>query len=270
MINPGAIGQYVPGNSLLHRLDPRVKILCTLGVTVVVFFPRGLWDSALVIAFVLASAVLSRVPPRLILRGLKPVAWFALAVFVLGLFHPEGEVVEALGPLRLPFQVTDEALRLGVGMAVRLLLLVLAASLLTFTTTPIALTDGMERLLRPFGRVGLPAHELALMMSVALRFIPTLLEEAGRIMRAQSARGSRLGSGRGLGRLKGFVPVLVPLFVSAFARADELAVAMEARSYRGGQHRTRMRQLQLRPADALAALVTAAMVAGVLWLRFGA
>lgn len=258
------IGQYYAASSPVHRLDPRSKILISGALVVVLFLIDGFRGYLVAAAAVAAVAALGRVPFRLLLRGLRPVLFLLVLTVVLHAFMSgrEGEVLAALGPLR----VTDEGLRLGLKMGVRLALLILFSSLLTLTTSPIELTDGLERLLRPANRVGVPVHDLAMMMTIALRFIPTLMDEADRIIKAQTARGADFQQGGLLQRVKALVPVLVPLFVSAFRRADDLALAMEARGYRGGEGRTRFKQLQLGPRDAVAGLAAASAAALMIWL----
>ena len=256
MIGEPLLGRYVPGESPVHRLDPRTKIGLLLAYTVVLFALRAWPAYAVMAAATLAAAITARVPPRYLLAGLRPVAWLVGLTLVLNLVAVPGEPLARLGPL----VASRDGLELGARLAARLLLLVATASLLTLTTSPIALTDGLEALLRPLGR-WVPAHELAMMMTIALRFIPTLAQEAERIMKAQMARGADFQRGGPLRRLRSLVPLLVPLFVSAFRRADDLALAMEARGYRGGAGRTRYRELRLGAADALAAALSAGVLA---------
>ncbi|NLK07757.1 MAG: energy-coupling factor transporter transmembrane protein EcfT [Firmicutes bacterium] len=241
------IGQYVPGDSLVHRLDPRTKILVTLFLVVGLFFIdsfSGYGIAAVLIGLAIATSTIS---PRFIFRGLRPVIAIVILTFVLNSFMTEGDPIWQLGFLVL----TKEGLFRGSMLALRLILLIVGTSVLTLTTSPIALTDGLESLLKPGKKIGVPAHELAMMMTIALRFIPTLLEEAEKIMKAQMARGADFESGNLIQRAKSLLPLLVPLFVSAFRRADELAIAMEARCYRGGEGRTKMNLLLFRPADYL-------------------
>ncbi|MGB4337765.1 MAG: energy-coupling factor transporter transmembrane protein EcfT [Bacillota bacterium] len=257
------IGQYIPGDSLLHRLDPRTKILLALAMVVALFTVESPW-SYLMLAVLVAAAVLSsRVPVKMVLRGLRPIAFILILTFVLHLFMDPGEELFTIWRLR----ATHEGLRIGLLTVVRLTLLIMATSLVTLTTSPIVFTDGLERLLNPLRIVGVPAHELAMMMTIALRFIPTLLEETDKIMKAQMARGADFESGGLVNRAKSMIPILVPLFVSAFRRADELAVAMEARCYRGGQGRTRLRQLRFGPADAVVAAATIVYLAAAVVVR---
>lgn len=262
MLDLATMGQYVPGDSFLHRLDPRTKLLAVLLYSVILFLIRTPGAFALAAGFALLAVLLAGLAPRFLWRGLRPVLIFLAITFVLNVLLTEGEPWFQVGPVT----VTREGVQLGALMAARLILLVLFSSLLTLTTTPLALTDGLERVLRPFRAVGLPAAELALMMTIALRFIPTLLDEAERILKAQQARGARLQAGGPLAQLRAMVPVLVPLFVAAFRRADELAVAMEARGYRGGAGRTRMKALRFGYRDALAGAGTLAFAAAGIWL----
>ena len=253
MLNDITLGQYFPGNSPIHLLDPRTKILGIVLYIFTIFLAKGYLAYAILIAFAVMAVLISAIPFRLVLKSIKPLWIIVLLTLAIHVFTTPGTVIGNLGPLT----VTQEGTRMGVLMSLRLVLLIAVSSLLTFTTSPIALTDGIERLLNPFRRLGVPAHELAMMMTIALRFIPTLLEETDRIMKAQMARGADFASGNILKRAKNMVPLLVPLFISAFRRADELAVAMEARCYRGGENRTRMKELKLGTRDMLAAVVLA-------------
>ncbi|HHV61707.1 MAG TPA: energy-coupling factor transporter transmembrane protein EcfT [Firmicutes bacterium] len=256
MFSSITIGQHIPGDSVIHRLDPRTKILLTLAVVIGIFFVEELWGYVLLFLFVGAAVALSRISPGYIVRGLRPLVIILILTFLLHLFMNPGKELFRLGPLI----ATYAGVYKGVLMVGRLVLLVVATSLLTLTTSPIQLTDGMEALLRPARRIGVPAHELAMMMTIALRFIPTLLEETEKIMKAQMARGADFESGNIFQRAKSLVPLLVPLFVIAFRRADELAIAMEARCYRGGEGRTRMRQLKATTDDYVASLVTVTFI----------
>ncbi|MFZ5826193.1 MAG: energy-coupling factor transporter transmembrane component T family protein [Bacillota bacterium] len=258
------VGQYFPGNSLLHRLDPRVKITAVFLLSIAIFLPRGWPGYAATALFTLTAVWLAHVPLKMILQGLRPILIFLVITALFNLFLTPGEtVLFKIGPAT----ATREGLMLSIVTSVRLVLLVTLASLLTLTTSPIRLTDGLERMLRPLKPIGVPAHELALMMTIALRFIPTLAEEADRIMRAQMARGAELGRGSVTSRVKALIPVLVPLFVAAFRRADELATAMEARGYRGGDGRTRMRELAFGGRDVVALAVLASFVGLIVALR---
>lgn len=259
------IGQYYPGNSLLHRLDPRVKITGVFLLSVAIFLPRA-WPGYLAtVLFTLAMVALGQVPLKQIFRGLRPILIFLVITALFNLFLTPGEELFRIGPL----VATREGLRLVGVTSTRLILLVTIASILTLTTSPIRLTDGLEMMLRPLRPIGVPAHELALMMTIALRFIPTLAEEADRIMRAQQARGASFATGSLVSRVRSLVPVLVPLFVAAFRRADELATAMEARGYRGGEGRTRMKELTFTARDAVALVVLIGFVALMVVMRIG-
>lgn len=261
MLDLKLISQYVPGESWLHRLDPRTKVLSVVAFSILVFLPRGL-GLALAIAFAAVAVWAGRVRPHLLWRGLRPLLILVGITLVLNLFLTPGEPIWQWHSLT----ITREGVHLAVLVGLRLVLLVAFGSLLTQTTSPIALTDGLERLFRPFQRVGMPAAEVALMMTIALRFIPTLLDEAERILKAQQARCAPLGRGNLVARARAMVPVLVPLFVASFRRADELAVAMEARGYRGGR-RTRMRELRFHAGDVVAAVAVATLAAGIVSLR---
>ena len=251
------IGQYFPGNSPLHRMDPRAKILCTIALIVGVFASSNLWAYALLFAFMFATIRVSRIGMRFIVKGLKPILFIVIFTFAINMFFTvDGEVLYAWRFIH----ITDRGVRSAALMALRLVLLVMTTQLLTLCTTSIELTDGIEALLKPLSRVGFPAHELAMMMSIAMRFIPTLLEETDKIIKAQMARGAEFEGGSLIQRARAMLPLLVPLFVSAFRRADELALAMEARCYRGGQGRTRMKQLKYSRLDAMGALATLAAV----------
>ncbi len=252
------IGQYFPGDSFLYRLDPRTKLILTLALIILVFISKTFTGFALVFLFVLWCAFSTKIGLKYMLKGLKPLFLIIALTFVLNLLlMKDGAELVHWGILR----ITEGGLRTAVFMAVRLILLVLTSQVLTLTTSPIALTDGLETLMRPLSRIGFPAHEISMMMSIALRFIPTLMEETEKIRRAQMARGADFESGNLLQRAKAMVPLLVPLFVSAFRRADELAMAMEARCYRGGEGRTKLKQLQFHRQDAVAAAAVVAMYA---------
>ena len=245
------IGQYFPGRSVLHRMDPRAKILLTIALIAAVF-AAGTWIGyILLFAFTFAAIRVSGVGLKFVLRGLKPIFFIVILTFLINIFFTTGGT--ALVQWKF-ICITDKGLYAATRMALRLILLVLVTQLLTLTTSSIALTDAIEALLKPLSKIGFPAHEMAMMMSIALRFIPTLVEETDKIMKAQQARGADFESGNLFQRARAMLPLLVPLFVSAFRRADELAMAMEARCYRGGQNRTRMKQLRFTKLDAQAAL----------------
>lgn len=268
MTSGAIMGQYYPAESPVHSMDPRAKILISILFMVVLFLGNNFYAFAVMGAFAILAIGLSKVPLRLLIRGLRPIVFIMAFTLVLHLFlTPGGPQIFKIGPIT----ATWAGLVQGLFIGVRLIILIVFTSLLTLTTSPIELTDGLEDLLKPFRRLGVPAHELAMMMTIALRFIPTLLEEAERIMKAQMARGADFESGNMVKRARSLVPLLVPLFVSAFRRADDLAMAMEARCYRGGEGRTRMRQLRMAFRDFAAFglfLVTAALVI-LLRVEFG-
>ena len=263
MLNNITIGQFFPGNSLLHRMDPRAKIIGTTIFVVVIFLANTPLAYGIVAAFTIGAMLLSRLPLRLMWNAIKPL-WIII-VFTMGIhiFTTPGNSIISYGIIN----ITDNGLAMGLQMAARLMFLILFSSLLTYTTSPIRLTDGIEHLLNPFRRIGVPAHELAMMMTIALRFIPTLLDETDRIMKAQSARGADFVTGSIIQRAKNMVPLLVPLFISAFRRADELAIAMEARCYRGGVNRTRMKELSITWVDyvGLGAVFIVTAILLILW-----
>lgn len=246
MIRDITIGQYYPANSILHRLDPRVKIVCTLLYLISLFLFNNIWGYVIATVLLVSVIRLSKVPFKFIVKGLKPIILLLMITVVFNLFLTKTGTI--LFELWI-FKITDEGIRIAGFMAIRLIYLILGSSLMTFTTTPNALTDGIEKLLWPLRKIKLPVHEIAMMMSIALRFIPILLEEADKIMKAQTARGADLESGNIIQKAKAMIPILVPLFVSAFRRAGDLAMAMEARCYHGGEGRTKMKPLIYRRKD---------------------
>ena len=257
MLRDITLGQYYPGKSCIHRLDARIKIIATLMFIVELFIVDnfiGVLVAAIALGVVIA---VSKVPVGYIIRGLKPIMVILIFTFALNMFMVDGRILWQWGFLK----ITAEGLEIAVFMAIRLILLLMGSSMLTLCTRPIALTDGIERLLSPFEKVGLPAHDIAMMMTIALRFIPTLLEEADKIMKAQQARGADFESGNLMQRAKSLMPILVPLFVSSFRIAQELAMAMEARCYRGGKNRTRMNEMKLRKRDYIAIVFLIAFLA---------
>lgn len=256
-------GQFVPGDSLIHKLDPRTKILLTILYIIILFSASGFWAYLTTGVFTLGIVLISKTGVRNVLRSIKPLMIIIfLTVILQAIFNREGTILISLGPL----DIYSGGIIFGLLMATRLILLISFTSILTLTTSPIALTDGIETLLNPFKRIGLPAHELAMMMTIALRFIPTLLNEAQKIMKAQQSRGADFESGNIFERAKALLPLLIPLFISAFRRADELAMAMEARCYRGGEGRTRMKVLKTSYLDYIASatmLVFGSVVIGM-------
>ncbi len=260
MLKDITLGQYFPGNSVIHRLDPRTKILCIIIYIVAVFCVDTYVGYGVVALFTAACVLISRIPFRFVLKGVKPVMVFVVITALFNLFLTSGKVVWSWGI----FKITEEGINLAVFMALRLFFLVVGTSLLTLTTSPIALTDGIEHLLSPFKKIKLPAHELAMMMTIALRFVPTLLEETEKIIKAQTARGADFDSGNIIKKAKAMIPILIPLFVSAFRRADDLAVAMECRCYKGGENRTRLKVLKMGLVDAAGSLAIVSLVALVI------
>ena len=254
MIRDITIGQYYPADSMIHKLDPRTKLVGTIAFIVSVFLFHTFLGYAVAGVFLAGMILMSKVPVKFIFKGLKTIFMLLLITIFFNMILTPGEVVWKLGFLK----VTKEGLVLAGTMAIRLVFLVIGSSIMTLTTTPNQLTDGLERLLRPLNKIHVPVHDIAMMMSIALRFIPILLEETDKIMKAQTARGADFDTGNLLQRAKAMVPLLVPLFVGAFRRADELAMAMEARCYHGGRHRTRMKVLHVGRADGWACCVTAA------------
>ncbi len=248
MLQDITLGQFFPGNSILHRLDPRTKIILLFVLMILIFAVKGAAAYSILTCATIFLVLVSKIPPLTILKSLNPLLWIILFTLAIHLVSHDGEVLAELWI----FKITDEGVRFGVLISLRLILLIILSSLLTFTTSPLQLTDALEKLLSPLARFGVPAHELAMMMTIALRFIPTLIEETDKIIKAQKSRGVDFESGNILRRLKMFVPVLVPLFLSSFRRADELAMAMEARCYRGGAGRTHLKQLDFGRADFLA------------------
>ncbi len=248
MLKDITIGQYYPVNSVIHKLDARVKLIATFVFMVSLFIINKFWPYAIVLLALVAIIKSSKLPGKYILKGLKPLRWIIIFTFVINVFFLPGDVIWSFGFLR----ITSQGLEQAIFMAIRLIFLVVGTSLLTLTTTPMDLTDGIERLLNPLNKVGFPVHELAMMMTIALRFIPTLLDETDKIMKAQMSRGADFESKNLINRAKNLVPLLVPLFVSAFRRAEELAAAMEARCYRGGYNRTKMKQAIMTKADYVA------------------
>lgn len=263
MLTDITLGQYYPGNSFLHRMDPRAKILCTMIFIVAIFLAQGLWSYLLVTAFILGSISVSGVPFKMVWKAVKPLWIILLFTMCIHVLTTPGTELFTWGWIH----ISEEGIRNGVLMTLRLVYLIAFSSLLTYTTSPIVLTDGIEALLMPFKRVGVPAHELAMMMTIALRFIPTLLEETDRIMKAQESRGADFSTGNLWQRAKAMVPLLVPLFISAFRRADDLATAMEARCYRGGEGRTKMHILKYGRRDAIgfAAVIAVTVVLAVMY-----
>lgn len=253
------IGQYFPGNSLIHRLDPRFKIVITVLYIIMLFAGGTYIGLAIGAVYAFIAIALSKIKPKMFVKSIKPIMPFLLITAVINLLLvSSGEVLWQWKFLK----ITDAGINISVFMIIRIVLLIAGTSLLTYTTSPITLTDAIERLLSPLKKLKFPVHELAMMMSIALRFIPTLIEETDKIMSAQKARGAEIDTGSFITRARNLVSILVPLFISSFRRADELATAMECRCYNGGAGRTRLRQLKSAPRDYAALFVTAAFLAG--------
>ena len=261
MLKDITLGQFFPGSSLLHRLDPRVKIVAVVMFMVALFMTTG-WGYGLCFLFLAWCVKVSGVSPKMILKSLKPLVVILIFTGVLNMLYTPGEPVFSFWI----FNVTREGIFNAAFMIMRITMLIASTSMLTYTTSPIALTDGLERLLSPLKRIKVPVHEFAMMMTIALRFIPTLIEETDKIMSAQKARGADFETGGLIKRAKALVPILVPLFVSAFRRADELATAMECRLYHGGEGRTRLNTLKMRPLDWAAMCAMALFCAAVIAL----
>lgn len=264
MIRDITLGQYYPEQSVIHRLDARTKILGTLLYIIEIFLVNSFAGFGLVILALGVLIGISRVPVRFIFKGLKAVIFIILLTFVLNLFMFDGTVLWHWKFLT----ITYEGLYRSCFMALRLILLIIGTSMLTLTTKPMELTDGLEKLLKPFNRLGLPSHEIALMMSIALRFIPTLLEETDKIMKAQQARGADFESGSLIQRVKNMIPILIPLFVGSFRIAQDLALAMEARCYHGGVGRTRMKEIVFSRRDGVAGVLLAVFLGIVIASRW--
>ena len=259
------LGQYFPGNSILHRLDPRTKLLLTVFYIVALFMAINAFSYGLRLGSLLFGIWVSHVGLKVLVKGMKPILFIVIFTAVLNLFYTPG-AGEPLVAFWI-FKIYWEGIRTAFFMVLRIMMLISCTFLLTYTTSPILLTDALEALLGPLKKLHLPIHELAMMMSIALRFIPTLIEETDKIMSAQKARGADLETGGLMQRARALVPILIPLFVSSFRRADELALAMECRCYRGGEGRTRMKQLHMGPGDFVASALVVACLAGVIALN---
>ncbi len=261
MLRDITLGQYFPGDTAAHRLDPRTKILLVFVYIVALFQAQGWAGYALVLLVTAACMAVSRIRPRTMFKGIRPMLFIIVLTAALNIFYTAGT------PIRPGWIVTWEGIARAVQMVLRIMLLISGTFLLTYTTSPIALTDGLELLLNPLKKLKVPVHEMTIMMSMALRFIPTLIRETDKIMSAQKARGADFETGNLIRRAKALLPILVPLFVSAFKRADELAVAMESRCYHGGEGRTRMKQLKLQRGDFIALLLGACFLALTILLK---
>ncbi len=263
MLRDITLGQYYQTESVIHKLDPRVKLTATICFIISLFVVKSWVGYLLAAVFLITMIKLSRVPFKFMVKGMKAIVFILLITVVFNLFLTPGETLVSVWKLR----ITREGVQIAVMMAVRLSFLIVGSSVMTLTTTPNSLTDGMEKMMRPLKLFKVPVHEVAMMMSIALRFIPILLEETDKIMKAQIARGADFESGNLVKKAKAMVPLLVPLFISAFRRANDLAMAMEARCYRGGDHRTKMKPLQYKRRDYIAYVVLAGYFAACILIR---
>lgn len=261
MLKDITIGQFFPGESVIHRLDPRFKIIITLLYIIMLFTGESLWCLAIGAVFTVLAIILSKIPVKMFVRSIKPLLPFLLITALLNLFFVSGGDVYWQWKF---IKITSDGVNISVFMIIRIVLLIAGSSLLTYTTSPITLTDAIERLLSPLKKLKFPVHELSMMMSIALRFIPTLIEETDKIMSAQKARGAEIDSGSLMTRIRNLVSIMIPLFISAFRRADELATAMECRCYNGGTGRTRLRQMKSAARDYVAVAVTIAFYAAII------
>ena len=257
------LGQYFPGNSLLHRFDPRSKILFTVLFIAAIFLCKGLVSYGITLLILLMMIGISKVQPRVFLKGMKPVVFIVVCTAILNLFYTSGTVLWSWGILK----ITEEGIWKAGFMVLRILMLIACTLLLTYTTSPILLTDGLEKLLRPLKKLNFPVHELSMMMSIALRFIPTLIQETDKIISAQKARGADFDSGNLIQKAKALIPILIPLFISSFRRAEELAIAMECRCYHGDEGRTSLRQLRYAGREYGLIVFSIALCAGIVVLR---
>lgn len=264
MVRDVSFGQYFPGKSLIHRLDPRAKLIIFIAYVVIIFCTFNFVSLAITAAFTVAFIILSGISPKFYLRSLKVILVVVLITSLLNIFYGTGDPIWQWGVLK----VTLNGVYRAVFVTVRIVCLILASSCLTFTTSPTELTDAIERLMKPLGKLHFPVHEVAMMMSLALRFVPTLLEETDKIMQAQRARGADMDSGNMIARVKSLIPILIPLFVSAFRRAYDVATAMECRCYRGGEGRTKMKSIHMSGLDAVAFVTLGMVICGVIVCNF--
>ena len=262
MLKDITLGQYFPGKTVVHRLDPRTKLILVIVYIVALFSAKGIVSYSLMVGTLCGIIAASKINPKIILRSLKPLLFIIALTGILNLFYTQGEPLVSFWI----FTITKEGVRSAIFMVLRISLLIAGTFMLTYTTSPIALTDGLEMLMNPLKKIKVPVHELSMMMCIALRFIPTLIEETDKIMSAQKARGADFETGSLLQRAKALIPILVPLFISSFRRADELAVAMECRCYHGGDGRTRMKQLNYTGKDYIALVGGVVILAAVIVL----
>lgn len=263
MLKDITLGQFFPGDTVVHRLDPRAKLIGLLAYIVALFLAKDWASYSLMLLVLISISAAAKIPPRTLLSGLKPLLFVVIFTGLINLFYGSGEPLVQFWI----FKITANGIHNAIFMVLRIMLLVCGTFLLTYTTSPLALTDGLEMLLSPLKKIKFPVHELSMMMSIALRFIPTLIEETDKIMSAQKARGASFDTGKLTDRAKALLPLLVPLFVSAFRRADELATAMECRCYHGGEGRTRLKQLHFAKLDFISLLLWATVLSGVCVLR---
>ena len=263
MLKDITIGQYFPGNSVVHRADPRTKIILTFVFIVLLFLIDNPIGYVLAVGFTLFLYGIARIPVKMILKSLKPIIPILIFTAILNMFFVSGDPLVKFWI----FSISGKGIKTAITMAIRILCLIAGSSILTYTTLPISLTDGIEHLLRPLKKLHFPVHELAMMMTIALRFIPTLIEETDKIMCAQKARGADMESGNLLQRAKALIPILIPLFISAFRRAEELAMAMEARCYHGGEGRTRLKQLKYSKVDFGCYIIMVLLIAAIICLN---
>lgn len=265
MLDKLLLGRYIQGDSFIHRLDPRTKLLGSIFFIIIIFLANSLWGYGLLALFTLFVIQLTGIKLKVFINGIKPMIWLILFTVVFQmLFTRGGDVYFSWGPI----MITSVGVLNAVYIFCRLVLIIMMSTVLTLTTAPLELTDGIEHLMRPLEKFGFPSHEMALMLSIALRYVPTLIDEAQKIMNAQRSRGVEFDEGSFVNRMKAVVPILVPLFVSAFNRAEEMATAMEARGYRGGQGRTKFRQLAYSKYDGLVWLVFVVLTAGLIAMRY--
>ncbi|MBQ0027357.1 MAG: energy-coupling factor transporter transmembrane protein EcfT [Lachnospiraceae bacterium] len=264
MLRDITLGQYYQADSVLHRLDPRVKLIGTIAYIIALFMCTNVWGYLAVTVFLCSIIVISKVPVKFMLKGMKAILFLIIITVCFNMFMTQGEVLVSFWRLK----ITKEGLIVAAKMAIRLSYLIIGSSLMTLTTTPNQLTDGLEKLLGPLKKIHMPVHEIAMMMSIALRFIPILMEETDKIMKAQMARGANFDTGNIFQKAKSLVPLLVPLFISAFRRANDLAMAMEARCYKGGESRTKMKPLKYQGRDIAGYLILVGFVAAVVATRW--
>lgn len=264
MLRDITLGQYYQTDSILHRLDPRVKLIGTIAYIIALFVCTNLWGYLIVTAFLCSVIAISKVPVKFMIKGMRAILFLIIITVFFNLFMTPGEALVTFWKLT----ITREGIATAVKMAIRLTFLIIGSSIMTLTTTPNQLTDGLEKLLNPLKKIKVPVHEIAMMMSIALRFIPILMEETDKIMKAQMARGASFDTGNVFQKAKSLVPLLVPLFISAFRRANDLAMAMEARCYRGGESRTKMKPLKYATRDAVGYIILLVFVGGVIATRW--